>query len=257
MEKNDTMPDSKKRFTDRVADYVKYRPNYPVAIIEFMKNKGMTQSSVFADVGSGTGLLTKLFLENGNKVYGVEPNKKMREAGETYLSNFNNFVSITGSSEETSLPNSSVDFITAGQAYHWFSQEPTKKEFKRILKKSNHYNVFLIWNERTDTTSFNRDLEQFIRKFSNDYLQVSHSQDEKKKQNLFFNEEFSKESFANKQVLSFEALKGRLLSSSYMLQKSDPRYQQFENELQALFDKHKKDNVVELLYRTEVYYGKL
>ena len=250
--------DSKKRFSDRVADYVKYRPSYPYELINFlMEIKILTKESVIADVGSGTGLLTKLFLENGNKVFGVEPNDDMRKAGEIFLKNYSNYTSITGSSESTTLPDHSVDVITAGQAYHWFSQEKTSEEFKRILKDPNKSNIILVWNTRTKINSFNRDLEELIQKFSTDYNKVSHENDKKKDQNILFNKIFQKKTFPNDQKLTFHGLLGRLLSASYMLKKTDPKYSDFEKSLKDLFEKHQVDGKVTLLYETEVYYGSL
>ena len=129
--------DSTKRFSDRVADYVKYRPSYPHELIDFLEsNAFLTESSVIADIGSGTGLLTKLFLDRGYEVYGIEPNKEMREAGEDFLKEYDKFRSVNGTSEKTTISDHSVDLITAGQAYHWFDIEKTAVEFKRILKNS-------------------------------------------------------------------------------------------------------------------------
>ena len=253
-----TSIDSKKRFTDRVEDYVKFRPSYPTDIIAFLEeNALLTKSSVIADVGSGTGLLTKIFLENGNKIFGIEPNKEMRMAGEKFLKQYDNFVSINGSSEETTLIDESIDLITAGQAYHWFNIEKTALEFKRILKQSNKENIVLIWNTRTDKTEFNRAVERIIKKFSNDYEHVSHTQDKNKDQNIFFNTVFKRKTFPNYQELTFDGLLGRLLSSSYMLKKTDERYPTFENELKKIFTCYEVNGTILLDYETELFYGKL
>ena len=139
--------DPTKRFSDRVEMYVKYRPHYPTAVLACLQEEcGLTETAVIADIGSGTGILTKLFLDNGNRVYGVEPNDEMREAAESYLADYAKFVSVNGRSEATTLPDHSVEFITAGQAFHWFQWQETKAEFKRILKPNGI--VALVWNER-------------------------------------------------------------------------------------------------------------
>ncbi len=125
----------KGRFSNRVENYAKYRPYYPAEIIKFLNTTiGLTKGDIIADIGSGTGIFSKLFLDNGNEVYGIEPNAEMRSAGEKYLINHTNFYSIDASSEYTKLESESVDIITSGQAFHWFEPEPTKKEFLRILK---------------------------------------------------------------------------------------------------------------------------
>jgi len=94
---------STKRFSDRVEDYIKYRPGYPTQVIEILKNDFLQDESVIADIGSGTGISSKIFIDNGNKVYAVEPNKEMREAGETFFTGNRNFISVNGTAEETNL----------------------------------------------------------------------------------------------------------------------------------------------------------
>ncbi len=113
--------DAKQRFSNRVADYVRYRPGYPAEILPLLKTwTNLRAEHTVADIGSGTGLLSKLFLDFGNRVLGVEPNAEMRAAGEEFLGSYPNFKSIAGSAEATTLPSDSVDFVAAGQAFHWF-----------------------------------------------------------------------------------------------------------------------------------------
>src|SRR5688572_11145173 len=154
--------DSATRFSNRVDDYIKYRPGYPGAIVDFLTAAcGLTPAAVIADVGSGTGILSELFLKQGNRVFGVEPNQEMREAAERILAGYPSFTSVAGSAEATSLPAQSVDYITAAQAFHWFERERARAEFERILKPGGW--VLLLWNERrTDTTAFLRDYEELL-----------------------------------------------------------------------------------------------
>src|SRR6267154_2416913 len=107
------------RFSDRVENYIRYRPGYPVEVLEILKSEcGFTRANVVADIASGTGIWTRMLLENGNRVFGVEPNPEMREAGENLLRGFPNFTSVAGTAEATTLPDYSVDFVTAAQAAH-------------------------------------------------------------------------------------------------------------------------------------------
>src|SRR5712691_7831802 len=139
--------DAKQRFSNRVADYVRYRPGYPPAVLDLLRTDcGLRPDHVVADIGSGTGILSKLFLENGNRVFGVEPNAEMRQAGEEYLASYDGFSSIEGSAESTTLADSSVDFITAAQAFHWFDPQAARREFARILKPGGW--VVILWNDR-------------------------------------------------------------------------------------------------------------
>src|ERR1700732_4152215 len=130
-----TFADSKQRFSNRVADYVRYRPGYPAEVLTLLRTQcGLKSGHVIADIGSGTGFLSELFLKNGNRVYGIEPNEAMRQAGEEYLASYDGFASINGSAEATTLDDASIDFVSAGQAFHWFEPVVARHEFRRILK---------------------------------------------------------------------------------------------------------------------------
>src|ERR1044072_2396879 len=147
------MTNTVERFSNRVENYVKYRPSYPQAVLRLFESEmDLRKDSVLADVGSGTGISSKLFLENGNTVFGVEPNASMRGAAENFLKDFPNFISTKGTAENTTWPNSSVDCVIAAQAFHWFDVEKTRAEFKRILKDKGF--VALIWNERQLDTNY-------------------------------------------------------------------------------------------------------
>src|SRR5580698_7389760 len=128
-------PNATSRFSDRVENYVRYRPGYPPAVIEELKAEcGLVPDDVVADIASGTGIWTRILLENGNRVFGVEPNAEMRQAGERLLASFPKFTSVVGTAEATTLADGSIDFVTAAQAAHWFNREPARREFVRILK---------------------------------------------------------------------------------------------------------------------------
>ena len=164
------------RFSDRVDNYVKYRPHYPAEVIDFLKTeKIISENSVIADIGSGTGISADLFLKNGYKVFGIEPNEPMRQASKIILQKYTNeklFVSVNANAEETTLPNKSVDVIVCAQAFHWFNNDAFKNECKRILKPNG--TVVLMWNDRrTDTTDFLKVYEDFLQMFGTDLKSVS------------------------------------------------------------------------------------
>src|SRR5688500_1110503 len=195
------MTDTIHRFSNRVANYVKYRPGYPPGVLQLFKDEmGLTKDSVLADIGSGTGLSTKPFLENGNTVYGVEPNAVMREAAEQYLKEFPNFRSHDGTAENTNLEDTSIDFVIAAQAFHWFDADKTRTECLRILKPGGY--VALIWNERQlDTTEFLREYEKLLLEFATDYEKVRHENIDQEKLGAFFEDEFKSVTFPNLQDL--------------------------------------------------------
>ena len=249
--------DATQRFSSRVSNYVRYRPGYPSAVLELLKHDcRLTPSAVIADVASGTGIFTRLLLENGNRVFGVEPNLEMRQAAEELLAGFPKFTSITGSAEATTLAEHSVDFVTAAQAAHWFDREKARREFVRILKPGGW--AVLLWNERlTDTTSFLRDYEKLLLTFATDYQEVRHERTTGEIDLFFAPSPFQARVFENRQELDFPALEGRLLSSSYAPLQEDPRHGPMLAELRRIYDAHQTHGRVSFEYATRVYYGQL
>jgi SAM-dependent methyltransferase len=250
--------DAKQRFSNRADDYARYRPGYPREVLHVLGTWcALKPDHVIADIGSGTGLLTKLFLENGNRVLGVEPNAEMRAAGEEFLGSYKNFTSIAGSAENTTLPDNSVDFVAAAQAFHWFDLEPTRREFLRILKP--HGRVIIIWNERLlDTTAFLRDYEALLHRFGTDYARVNESYPRADQMLTFFSpNEFTSHVLPNFQEFDLAGLSGRLRSSSYAPAPGHPQFEPMMEELQRIFVAHQENGVVRMEYRTHVYTGML
>ena len=245
------------RFSNKVENYIKYRPHYPIEVIDYLKSENiLKKDSVIADIGSGTGISAEMFLKNGNTVYGVEPNKEMREAAECLLSNYKNFISVNGTAEVTSLGIHSIDLIVAAQAFHWFDFDKTKAQFKRILKPKG--NVVLLWNARlTDTTPFLKDYEKMLVDYGTDYLEVRHDNLGKVVFEDFFEGKYSIKTFKNFQLFDYDGVKGRLLSSSYIPAESDPNYKPMLNELKRIFGMHNKNGRVSIEYETQVIAGKL
>ena len=155
-----------------MADYLRYRPGYPPELLALLRREcRLAPQQVIADVGSGTGLLSRLFLENGNRVIGVEPNAEMRAAGEELLSGYGSFSSVEGSAESTTLAARSVDFVAAAQAFHWFEPPATLQEFVRILKPGGW--VVVLWNARQiGQTAFGRGYEELLVRYGTDYQKV-------------------------------------------------------------------------------------
>jgi ubiquinone/menaquinone biosynthesis C-methylase UbiE len=246
------------RFSDRAEDYAKYRPHYSPEVAHALQEAcGLRPEHVIADVGCGPGLLAEIFLAIGNRVIGVEPNDAMRRAAEDYLVAYPNFTMVDGSAEATTLPDTSVDFVVAGQAFHWFQPVAARAEFARILRPGGW--AALIWHDRNvDSTPFLRAYENFVRRHSIDYEQVAH----KYVATYAALEEF----FApnkmmliqqhNQQRLDFDGLRGRLLSSSY-IPKSGERYEALSRELPDLFSSHAANGHVLLQYDTKIYFGHL
>jgi SAM-dependent methyltransferase len=247
--------DPTQRFSSRVDNYVRYRPGYPPEVLELLKAEcGLTSASVIADIGSGTGILTRIFLEHGNRVFGVEPNEDMRRAGEKLLSAYPRFTSVAGTAEATTLPDHSVDLVTAAQAAHWFDREPARREFLRILKAGS--GVILLWNERkTDTTLFLREYEQLLLTYGTDYEDVRHERTTSAISEFFAPTPYQQRVFDSYQEFDYQALEGRLLSSSYTPQPGNPKHQPMLEELRRIFDQG--GDRVRFEYNTRVYYAQL
>jgi SAM-dependent methyltransferase len=250
-------PNSKERFSNRAADYVRYRPGYPRGVLDLLRGEcGLTPESTIADIGSGTGILTRLILENGNFVYGIEPNLAMREAGEEFLAAYPKFRSVAATAEATTLPDAGVDLVTAAQAYHWFDPPAARVEFARILRPGGWVSV--IWNERKkDLRPFAEQYEQLLRTFGTDYARVSETYPESRRMTELFGGEFRHRAFPNEQLMDFDALRGRLLSSSYAPAAGHPNHGPMLADLRKIFDSHAVSGRVRFEYETHVYYGRL
>lgn len=243
------------RFSNRVDNYVRFRPSYPRAVVGLLQAEcGLTSDSTVADIGSGTGKLTELLLPHAQRVLAVEPNLEMRAAGERTLGGHANFSSINGTAEATTLPGQSVDLIVAGQAFHWFDREHAKVEFQRILKPGGC--VALIWNDRQlDTTPFLVAYEALLRGLGTDYERVNHRNIDAEKLRQFFGRKPQRKTFPYAQPFDFAGLKGRLLSSSYAPTEGDPGCAVMLAKLHEIFDVHQQGGEVAFLYDTVVYFG--
>lgn len=245
------------RFSDRVENYVKYRPGYPPEVLQLFRDEmKLRPRSVIADIGAGTGISAKVFAANGNQVFAVEPNELMREAATEYLRDFPNVTAVDGTAERTTLLDKSVDFVVAAQAFHWFDQTDTRREFERILKEDGF--VVLIWNERQlNSTAFLRGYENLLTQFGTDYETVRHENITKETLRDFFQTNFREAIFRNAQTVDFDGLRGRMLSSSYVPSTDNPRYAEMIKNLESLFATHAENGKIDILYDTKVFYGKI
>ena len=250
--------DPTRRFSDRVAYYVRYRPGYPAELIQFLRRQlNLVASDVVADVGSGTGKLSEMFLQAGNVVYGIEPNAEMRAAAEEALRDRPGFHSIAGSAEATGLAEASVDIATAAQAFHWFHIDEARREFRRILRPAGW--AVLIWNRRVEQTPFLSAYEALLQRLSLDYASVDHRKTTASGAlgDFFGRDDYPRTTFPNTQTLDWDGLRGRSLSSSYVPLPGQPEHESLMTELRRIFDEHRQDGVVRVEYETEVYWSRI
>jgi SAM-dependent methyltransferase len=249
--------DPKQRFSDRVGDYVRYRPGYPGAVIELLaKECRLGADCSVADVGSGTGILTRMLLDAGARVFGVEPNRDMRAAAESAIGVEERFHSVDGSAEATTLANGSVDLVTAAQAFHWFDPPKARAEFARILRPVGF--VALIWNQRRESP-FNVDYERMLAEFAPEYAEVNERDRaaEPKLRAFFAPAEPVLARFDHEQLFDEPGLRGRLMSSSYAPQATDPLHAPMLRRLHEIFAAHARSGRVAFPYETIVWYGRL
>jgi len=257
MDSANNRPDPTHRFSDRVENYVRYRPTYPEGVLAVLRQEtGLSNAHAIADIGSGTGISAEHFLRNGNDVFGVEPNLAMRQAAESQLQSQPKFHSVIGTAEATTLPAQSVDYVVAAQAFHWFDQPRAKQEFSRILR-SNGW-VVLIWNSRrVDSTPFLQAYESLLQQYGTDYKQLRSINTRVKALRSFLSGGMEMRSLYNEQRFDFESLKGRLLSSSYAPNETHPDFLAMVETLKQIFEQHQAHGEVCVEYDTKVYFGHL
>jgi SAM-dependent methyltransferase len=249
--------DSRQRFSDRVENYVRYRPGYPHELLDVLRrHAGLCAGMRVADIGSGTGISSRLLLDAECEVFAVEPNAPMRAAAERLLGSDSRFHSIAASAEATTLADQSVDMIFSAQAFHWFDRERARAEFSRILRPPG--SIVLVWNVRqTGSTAFLRDYEALLQKFATDYLQVRHENvDDSALRGFFRDGRHTKHTLPNAQHFDFDGLRGRLLSSSYAPAEGHPAHEPMLAELRRIFDAHQRGGKVSFFYDTEIVIGK-
>lgn len=243
------------KFDQKGGIYSKARPSYPDKLFSYLTGNGYVgKATVIADIGSGTGKLTQQIGRYSEKVFAVEPNDDMRLIAEKNFADCSNIISVNGSAENTTLSDSSVDFITVAQAFHWFDRKTFKAECRRILRKNGK--VLLVWNDRDTDSNLIRENYEINRKFCPNFKGSSNGIDFGKDSFAdFFDGDFEVINFRNDLIYDKDAFISRCLSSSYAPKQGDENYNMYVNELQELFEKYSKNSVVPYPYITRCYIG--
>jgi ubiquinone/menaquinone biosynthesis C-methylase UbiE len=243
------------RFDRKSRNYDLYRPRYPKQLLTLLeKEVGLNKSSIVADVGSGTGLLSELLLKSGCSIFCVEPNEEMRNIAREKFAKVAKCTVLDGTAENTSLPDNSIDLITAGQAFHWFDETKSKKEFNRILKRDGL--VALVWNTRLESSEgMNSEYEKLVRKYSVGYHASGHLAVSKDVIEAFFDGNFRSFIIKNDQLLDLEGMLGRYLSASYAIDQRDKNFEQMKREFSVVFKRFEVNGYITIEYETEVFLG--
>jgi SAM-dependent methyltransferase len=250
-------PKSSARFSSRVADYVRYRPSYPADAIEFVVSElALDTDSMVADLGAGTGLLTKPLAETGALVFAVDPNAEMLDAAAEYLDAFDNVRIVPATAEHTTLDAHSLDAITAGQAFHWFDHGRVRVECLRVLRPGGR--VALLWNAKAfDTSPFLGEYETLLDQHAPEFATVRHETSGDDEIAAFFGHPPTVREFANEQRFDWDGVLGRVMSSSYAPQPGQPGHDALVTGLRELFERYAAIGVVTWPYRTMVYVGEI
>lgn len=248
--------DSTQRFSTRVEAYVKYRPGYPAAMLDFLADElAMGHEAQVADIGAGTGILTTLLAPRVARVWAVEPNDEMRGAARRLLADMGNIGWSHGSAEATGLPTGSVDLITVAQAFHWFDRAAFRQECQRLLRPGGR--VALIWNDRLTNTDFLKAYEEGLHAYSGDYEEVNHRNLDEHDFNAFFEGEYRLDRFENRQLFDLDGVLGRLNSSSYAPAVGTPAHEQMTALIRREFGRHAVNDRISFNYCTLVYSGRV
>ena len=256
-ETNDRL-DSTARFSDRVDDYMRYRPDYPLALLDWLQRElGVDNGWRVADIGAGTGISSKMFLDAGYRVTAVEPNGPMRGAAEQWLCGYEKFDAVDGNAGATGLPDASVKLVTAAQAFHWFDEEATRREFARILSPGGLAAIW--WNSRRlSGTPFLESYEALLLEYGTDYVSVAERYADDARMRSWFGVGLRGSAhFDHIQPLDFEALRGRLMSSSYAPQAGHPQHEPMLRALRQLFDNCARQGTVSFDYDARIFAGEL
>jgi SAM-dependent methyltransferase len=247
---------STERFSDRVEDYVRYRPDYPRALVGWLQGLGVDPDWVVADVGAGTGISSKLFLDAGHRVVAVEPNAAMRAAAERWLAGEERIRAVDGSAEATGLDGGSIDLVVVAQAFHWFDMDKVRAEFARILSPRGLVTVF--WNSRRlKGTPFLEGYERLLLEYGIDYLGVAERYTDDDTMARWFGQGYrGMASFPHGQKLDYEGLLGRLMSSSYAPKAGHPNHEPMLHALRSLFEATQDEGTVDFDYDTRVFAGR-
>ncbi|MGH8111247.1 MAG: methyltransferase domain-containing protein [Rhodanobacteraceae bacterium] len=253
-----TAADSTKRFSDRVADYVRYRPDYPPTLLAWLERElGVTSTWRVADIGAGTGISTRMFVDAGYRVSAVEPNAAMRGAMVASLSGNPGFHAIDGRADATGFDDRSIDLVAVAQAFHWFDPETTRREFRRILRR---HGIAAIWcnSRRLSGTPFLEGYEALLQRYGTDYAAVADRYADDAYMRGWFGKGLRGTArFDHRQRLDFDGLCGRLMSSSYAPRAAHPDHAPMLEALRELFEATAKDGIVAMAYDTRVFAGEV
>lgn len=248
------------KFTDKAEGYAKYRPSYPLEYIEYLiSGAGSKEDCMIADIGSGTGILSRQLLESERlfHVIGVEPNDDMRTIAEQILKPYSRFISVKATAEHTTINENSIDLVTVAQAFHWFDIEQFRLECQRILKQN--AKVALVWNSRDGSSEINKESFDICQKYCPNFKGFSGGMEETSIafQQFFKNGKYEYKYFRNDLPFTLIGFLGRYLSASFSPKKNDKEYNPFITALSNVFAKYSTNGEIVIPNITKSYLGEV
>ncbi len=246
--------DPLRRFSNRAAEYHN-RPQYAEKLLHFLQvTYVLGRRSVVADVGSGTGYLTRLLLRSGCRVYAVEPNAEMRAVAESELGGQPGFTSLAGQAEQLPLEDGSVDAVTVGQALHWFNVEEARAEFLRVLRP-NGWCIVADNRAMEDANDLTRAAEDICKRYFQDIGKAA--EPPAKVLELFREYGFNTLRIPNPYICDEETYVSGFLNSSLAPEPGSPNRERAASEVRALFARFAMDGRIVLPFETVAYHGRL
>ena len=243
-------------FSAKVADYVASRPDYPSVLFDALRDVcALRNGARIADVGAGTGLLTRGWLERGYEVVAVEPNPAMREACDRHCRAFARYRSVEGTAEAMPLAAGSVHLVTAAQAFHWFDVDRARVECLRVLEPNG--NVALVWNDRDMSDPLHPALDEVFKAFGGEKWSalVAH-EDRSHVRDFFGAAQIRVSTWPHQHSIGADALVALAFSRSYMPDRSTAEGKAAEERLRRVFDRFAANGALNVRYRTVLFLGR-
>lgn len=146
-------------FGQAAAAYESGRPEYPAEAVAWMLAPVREPGRALrvADVGAGTGKLTRAVVELGADVVAIDPDAAMLAS---LRENVRGIPTFAGTAERLPLPDSALDAVVMGQAWHWVDPEAGSLEIARVLRSGGV--LGLVWNIRDERVDWVRSLTRVI-----------------------------------------------------------------------------------------------
>jgi ubiquinone/menaquinone biosynthesis C-methylase UbiE len=233
------------RFTGRVEVYDRYRQRYPgeqiVALLE--QWCGLQPDWQIADIGAGTGMLTEVFLANGNPVTAVEPNAEMLAACTNLTDHWLQLTVLNATAEATTIPAASIDMVTAGRAFHWFDVPRAIAEFRRILKPGGWLALVSLGRSK-DNTPQSVAFEDLLTNHGTDYKYVRGGYRVHENLKDIYAGDLHQTQIGGEQKLDWPSYFGQAMSFSIVPRPDDPRSAEFNKRLREHFEHFAVDGYI-------------